>query len=53
LFGVALNDNGVNCDLPVGRQVVGGWESRSFVSSRRVQAKSRRHRGLYSTVNNV
>lgn len=38
---VALNDNSVNCDLAVDNQTAGGWESGSFVSSRRVQAKSR------------
>jgi hypothetical protein len=27
---VALNDNGVNCDLPVGSQVVGGCEVKKF-----------------------
>lgn len=27
---VALNDNGVNCGLPVSSQIVGGWEVNKF-----------------------
>jgi hypothetical protein len=31
---VALNDNGVNCDLSVGSQVVGGWEVKDVLCCR-------------------